>query len=194
MKSSPQQKMMGRKGAIELTMGTVVIIVLGVTMLILGMVLVRSIMCSGLSLTNDVNGKMTSELENYFGQSADEVTCLGEIDPVKIAPGKENFITCRVKAPDVAKYDFSVVSYASRDAGITQAKIQQWIGTQTSQGYNIAPSDNGPKAIFSLKIPADASEGTVTIDITVKKDGDQFREKKLKFTVTRVGFVQATMC
>ena len=62
-------KIKNKKGAIELSVGTIIIIVLGVTMLILGMVLVRNIMCNTIALTTEVNSKVTDELNRYFGDS-----------------------------------------------------------------------------------------------------------------------------
>jgi len=185
---------MNKRGAIELSIGTIVIVVLGVTMLILGMFLVRGVMCSAMSLTGDVNSKMTSELEKYFGETGDEVACIGEVETVKIIPGKENFIYCSVKAPEQAKYEFSVKEYGSRISTLTGNEIKNWIGTETSSSWTVAPDERNPKKVFNLKVPKDAPEGNVWVKIEIKKDGKFLREKKLDFETSRVGFIKSSIC
>ena len=183
-----------RKGAMELSMSTVVIIVIGITMLILGMVLVRNIMCGALGLTGNVNSKIESELDRYFGETGDEVVCIGTIDRVKLLPGEENFVYCSIKADEKAEYEFEVTDYGTRISSLEDKEIQKWIGRETSSSWTISPDDREAKKIITLKIPKEAPEGDIWIKLSIKKDGTLIREKRLDFQISRVGFLKSTMC
>jgi MFS family permease len=59
-----KKKKVNKKGAMELSIGTVVVIVIAITMLILGIVLVRSIMCSAVGLTGDLDNRIKGEIKD----------------------------------------------------------------------------------------------------------------------------------
>ena len=95
-----------KKGAMELSIGTIVVIVLAMTMLILGIVLVRSIMCGAVGLTGDINNKVKSEIDRLFQSSGGEVVCVGGGEAaVGLIAGDVNIIYCAIDAPNQAKYD-----------------------------------------------------------------------------------------
>jgi hypothetical protein len=182
-----------KKAAIELSLGTIVIIVLGVTMLILGMVLVRGVMCSAMGLTGAINGKMESELNKYFGETEDEVVCIGESDPIKMAPDADNLIHCSIKAKQQAKYEFTIVDYGSTINRLTKEKITPWIKQGTSAD-NVAPDDRSPKKIARIQIPDSAPEGNIWFKLEIKKDGELLRTKTLDFAIARAGFIKSKLC
>ena len=96
---------MKKKAALELSIGTVVVIVIGITMLILGIVFVRNVMCGALGLTGDLNDKVKGEINKLFGSTGAEVQCIGSGgEPIKMIPGKLNIVYCGVNAPDSAAY------------------------------------------------------------------------------------------
>ncbi len=181
-----------KKGAIELSIGTVVIIVLGVSMLILGMVLVRNIMCGALGLTGDVNEKVRGELNKFFGASGGEVSCIGAGgEVVKIAAGQDNIVYCSVKAPVAAQYTISVVSYSGTYA--TSAEIKKWVVSESWDGM-VAPGDDTPKKVVRLKIPNTAPEDNIRIQLQVKKNGALISSPDLDFAISRIGFVRSNLC
>lgn len=183
----------GSKGAIELSIGTIVILVLGVSMLILGIVLIRQIMCSALGLTGDVNSKVTGELNKLFGESGGEVACIGSGNAVKVIPGQTNIIYCSIKAPEQATYSIEVTGANSDSKTLTGAEVQSWI---TSQAFSqpISPSDRDPKKVVYLKIPNTAPESTISINLLVKKGGEQIATETLDFQISRAGFITNTLC
>lgn len=179
-----------KKAALELSMGTIVILVLGISMLILGMVLVRNIMCGALGLTGDVNSKIQSELDRYFGTEGAEVACIGESgEPVKIIPdGNEKIIYCSIKAPDQAKYTISV-----NEATLDGKDVKSWL-VQNKWSQNVAPGDSAPKKVVRVNVPENAPEKTLSIVIDIKRNEELILTRTLDFEITRVGFVKATMC
>ena len=89
-----------KKAAMEMTMGTIVTIVLLVSVMILGLVFVRNIMCAGIILTDDITTGTTNEIKNLFGTKDYGIKCIGEGgQEVKIGGGgsryRQNQIFCQ---------------------------------------------------------------------------------------------------
>ena len=61
-----------KKGAIELSMTTVVVIVLAMTMLILGLTLIRTIFTGAQYNVQSINDKVRGEINSLFLENADQ--------------------------------------------------------------------------------------------------------------------------
>lgn len=183
---------MRKKAALEMSIGTIVIIVIAVTMLIMGIVFVRSIMCGALGLTGDLNNRVKGEIENLFGATGAEVQCLGAGgEPVKMLPGKTNNIYCGIKATKTAKYSIELISYEGTIS--TKSEIKNWLITDSWQG-DVSPGDEIPKKVVRVNIPDNAPEETLMLQIAIKKDGNLISTQDLDFEISRAGFFKATMC
>ena len=183
-----------RKAALEMSVGTIVVIVLAVSMLILGIVLVRSIMCSAIGLTGQVNEKVESELNRLFSDQGGEVQCIGAGgEPVKILPGQTNILYCTIKAPETAEYSFTVASIASDSTSLTSEGLQGWlIGDIFTRA--IPPGDNEPKKVVRIRIPENAPEALIYLDLDISKNGELISTKTLDFEISRVGVIRNTLC
>ena len=58
----------GKKGAIELSIGTIVIVVLAMSMLILGLVLVRTIFAGATYNVQQMNDKVKDQINQLFNR------------------------------------------------------------------------------------------------------------------------------
>lgn len=186
------RKKLNKKAALELSIGTIVIIVIAITMLILGIVFVRSVMCGALSLTGEINNRVKGEINRLFGATGAEVQCIGSSgEPVRMIPGKVNIIYCGIKAPQTAKYSVSLVDYNAVYS--TKSEIKSWIVDDTWTG-EVAPGDEIPKKVARLNLPDNAPEDTLTLQVIVKKDGNLISTQDLDFEISRVGLFRAAMC
>jgi hypothetical protein len=104
--------MSNKKGAIELSITTVIIIVIGVTLLILGLVLVRNIF-SGATKTVDVlNDKTLATMAQLFTDETDNVIIkLGSDGTVSIAPGDSTNVVVMARTPDGEQVTSSRLKY-----------------------------------------------------------------------------------
>lgn len=184
-----------KKAAIELSVGTIVIIVIGVSMLILGMVLVRSIMCKTIGLTEIVNGKVEEQLNTYFGDAQAEVACIGEGgQAVKLIAGKTNYVFCTFRVPETAKYTITLKTQESLIDSLKDDTLKNWIKASTWSG-NVAPGDKSIQKPIVIQIPSNAPEGPIRIQLEVKKNADEIvADKTLDFEISRVGVVRNTVC
>lgn len=184
-----------RSGAIEMSIGTIVIIVIAVTMLIFGIVFVRNIMCSAISLTSDLNDNVKGEITKLFGATGAEVQCIGGGgEPVSLVPGKVNIIYCGVKAKTTAQYSIEVTKLKDGNS-ITEDMLQSWvIGGEDSWTGTVAPGDDLPKKILRLQIPENAAEDNIIVSVEIKKDGAVISSQDLDFVTRRTGLVKSAMC
>ncbi len=185
--------MKGRRGALELSIGTIVIIVLAMTMLILGIVLVRSIMCGAVGLTGEINTKVKGEINKLFQSTAGEVACVGGgEEPVTIIPGQINIIYCSIKAPVEAEYNIKTKSI--RGDIISERELENWVSGDDFLKKRIAPGDEDPKKFLRLNVPENAPHDLITVEVEVYKDGNLISSPTLDFEVKRIGFFRAAIC
>jgi len=183
---------MNKKAALELSVGTIVIIVIAITMLILGIVFVRSVMCGAIGLTGDMNNRVKGEINKLFGSTGGEVQCLGlSSEPVKIIPGQTNTVWCGIKAPQTAKYSIVLTDYSAVHS--TKSEVKNWIVTDSWDG-TVAPGDEDPKKAIRLNLPDNAPEDTIMLQVIIKKEGSIIATQDLDFEISRVGFFKAAMC
>jgi hypothetical protein len=88
---------MNRKGAIELSMTTVVIIVLSMTMLILGLVLVRTIFQGAQYNVENINDKVRGEINKLFTEEAQKIVVYLPAEGAKIKQGESYAIQVAIK-------------------------------------------------------------------------------------------------
>ncbi len=181
-----------RRAALELSVGTMIVIIFAVIMLIMGIFLIRSIMCGAIGLTGDINSKVEDEVNKLFGATGGEVQCIGSSgEAIKIAPGQTNIIYCGIRAPVQANYKIELMSYSGTYT--SSEEIAKWIIGGVWEGA-VPPGQDTPIKAIRLNIPENAAEDTIILDIQVSKDGTLISSQSLDFKVSRVGFVRTAMC
>lgn len=84
--------MRNKKAAIELSIGTVVIIVIAMSMLILGLVLVRNIFTGATESVDSLNDKVKAEIANLFTKEGSKIGIKLSADKIaKIPAGTKGF-------------------------------------------------------------------------------------------------------
>jgi len=132
---------MRKKGAMELSIGTVVIIVLAMAMLILGLVLVRSIFSGAKYNIEKMNEKVEGEINKLFVEDKRAVLYLpnrlAEIkqgDPYGIAFGIQNAV-----ATQTFKWEVEVDDSKIKDkCGVTELQAEGWIITGGDGSASVA--------------------------------------------------------
>lgn len=195
------RKLSNKTGAMELSISTIVIIVIALTMLILGIVLVRSIMCSAIQLTSDTSNAAGKEVNKLFEANGGEVQCIGgESNLPTLIPGKTSVITCGVRAKATAKYSFTIDSIEPGDKSIlTVAEIKSWISGSQDYSSTVVPGDEDAKKILRLIIPNDAPETSIRFNFEVSKtlpgkEKEPLSDQVLDFQISRQGLIKAAMC
>jgi hypothetical protein len=85
-------KIQNKKAAMEMSVGTIVTIVLLMSVLVLGLVLVRNIFSGATSSVTDLNEKVLGEINNLFADEGDNVVVkLGSDKKAKVKAGTADF-------------------------------------------------------------------------------------------------------
>ncbi|MDP4039274.1 MAG: hypothetical protein Q8P57_01725 [Candidatus Pacearchaeota archaeon] len=78
-----------KDGALELSIGTIVIIVIGMSMLILGLVLVRSIFTGAIGSVDEINEGVQAKIQELFpNEGGNLAVLLGSDNVAKVKPGE----------------------------------------------------------------------------------------------------------
>lgn len=155
-----------KKAAIELSIGTMVIIVLAMSMLILGLVLIKNIFVGSTETVNELNEKVRSAVSSLFSdEGADVVVKLGSDHTARIKAGTDSFgIAIGARTPDGSSTTRERMKYTLTLDTLTQKSCYK----------TISPAGTEALFITSLKTPlpfdeADKSNVFARIILTIPK-------------------------
>ncbi len=187
-----------RKAAMEMSMGTIVTIVLLMTVLIMGMIFTRNIMCSGIQMTDDITAGMSNEIKGLFQVGESGVECVGEGDQeVVIAiDGGTKKLGCIAVSDTSKTYDFKVVSTKVLEGDIREDDIERWISVSGREGVRVAAGNDDPINIFSIKIPegTDAFDLEIELLVTDTEGSSQGESHYMDVSFSSLGAVTSTIC
>lgn len=172
--------MVSKRGAIEMSVGTIVIIVLAMSMLILGMILIQNIFGGAQENVLQMNDKVKDEINKLFVEDKRTVVYLAN----QIAEIQQNedwgiafAITNLQKGTAEAgsfRYEVTVSDPDVRTkCGIDERSIESWIKTGRTDSMTIAPGENYYGVVRFL-VPEGAPLCTVRFHIDVLKDNTAY--------------------
>lgn len=175
MKSFPKSRL----AAMEMSVGTIVTIVLLMTVLILGLVLVRTIFSSATNAVDLTNAQLTDQINKLFSQDKKMVIYPGTSE-IDMKRGEQSAIGIGIKnrlegsAGVSPKFDYSVSVNAEDNSdiqtrcGISVDTVQGWI--QGSSGANIDfPTGEDiqvEKVLFNIPATAPLCSAKVRVEVT----------------------------
>jgi len=173
--------MIRKKGAMELSIGTIVIIVLAMSMLILGLVLIRTIFTGAKYNVDTMNNKVRDEINKLFVEDKKMVVYLagGEAkvnkgDSYGIAFGIKNLKTGTPEASTFL-YDVTIANpdEVKKNCGINEAEALSWIKAGVGGNFQILPGETlaNDATIIKFQIPETAPLCIIRYNINVKADG-----------------------
>ena len=186
---------MNKKGAIELSIGTIVIIVLALVMLILGIVFVRSIMCAGIQVSEDLGAGVKNQVRNLFGGDKLGVKCVGESgQEIKYGTGGKRQVICIIKTDEQAEYNIKVKELKSL-SGVNTQTAEKWIIDQDWKG-KVSPGGDGVEAsVLMLNIPKDAPITSLKLTIEARNTNTDSTTTHYSYIeIVPVGFFKTTLC
>ncbi|MEK6792962.1 MAG: hypothetical protein AABX96_02415 [Nanoarchaeota archaeon] len=175
-----------REGALELSIGTIVVIVIGMSMLVLGLVLVRTIFKGSTESVDALNDQVMGEIRNIFGkESGNLVIKLGSTDSIKVKPGADPFkVAIGAQHPDGATATRGVLLYKVYLDEKSNGNCFKILGKQRAENIFITPlnvwndfdefSGSNSFALIEMKIPDGTSSCTqkVYVDMKLKEEAE----------------------
>ena len=182
---------MQKKGAMELSIGTIVIIVLAISMLVLGLIFTKNIMCSGIILSDQISSGVENEIKGLFDVDDYGVKCMGEGgEEIKLGDGGRRQIACVIKTDESIEYDLRIKSIESLK-GVSSANVQKWILDQDWKG-SVASGDK-TVSVAVLDIPKNVDATSLKIIVQEITDfGEQTHT--LYIDVVHLGGLTSAVC
>ena len=172
--------MRGKSGAIELSIGTIVIIVLAMSMLILGLVLIKNIFSGSTTNILQMNDKVKDEINKLFVEDKrtvvylpNQIAKIGQNEDWGVAFGIKNLAK---GTADIGKFSYEVTVSdpdVRQKCGISERDIESWIKTGRADQMSIAPGQNY-YGIVRFMISENAPLCTIRFHIDVKMDGQAY--------------------
>jgi len=181
-----------RDGALELSIGTIVVIVIGMSMLILGLVLVRTIFSGSTRSINDLNEQVQNEIRDLFDDdSGNLVIKLGSADTAKVKPGERFNVAIGAQHPDGASITRQSLLYKIELADDSDENCLRILGKERAEDLFVTRvntwnefdrySGSNAFALIEIDVPKGTARCTqkVNVDMRLKEvqspsDGDAF--------------------
>ena len=163
----------------ELSMSTIVILVLAMSMLILGLVLIRTIFTGAKYNVDTMNDKVRDEINKLFVEDKKIVIYLAN-QQAEIDQGESWGVAFAIKnlqsgTVDVAKFTYDVTianpSEVKSNCGINEKEAISWIKAGGSGTIQIAPGDVYT-TIIRFQIPETSPLCIARYNINVKADSE----------------------
>lgn len=151
------------------------------SMLILGLVLVKNIFTGSIYNVNTINDKVKEEIGNLFEEEGKTVVYLAD-HRAEVKQGKDWGVAFAVRnnvagTSESALFSYEIVALdmSSNCRGLTKEKAESWIEARRTGSEKLNP---GETAYFWVRfiIPEDAPLCIVPFDIIIKKDGQTYAQ------------------
>lgn len=170
-----------RKGAIELSIGTIVVLVLAMSMLILGLVLVKNIFQGATYNVNTLNKNVEAEINKLFNDRGQKTVIYLPDNQAEIKKGESFGIAFGIKNTAEGESGASLFSYditaSSVQTGcqLTLAQADSYISLgKTASGLSLTPGADATYRIVRITPPDTAPLCEISYDLNVKKNGQPY--------------------
>ena len=177
-----------KKAAIEMSVGTIVTIVLLMTTLILGLVMVRTIFSGSIENINSVDQAVKGEINKLFAEDdARKIVVYPPIRLITINKGNQDYMgfAFSIRNLDIEgrEFNYEVVSEGNLDCGVDGEEVLSWIKSPKSGTANVPPSssmenpefvrflipDNAPACLIRYTVEVDGGDYvSVSVDLKVE--------------------------
>jgi hypothetical protein len=172
--------MVNKSGAIELSIGTIVIIVLAMSMLILGLVLVKNIFTGSSENVLQMNDKVKDQINKLFVEDKktvvylpNQIAKIDQNDEWGVAFGIKNLARGSAEA---GRFSYEVVVSdpdVRKKCGIGERDVENWVTTGRSDSMDISPGDTF-FGIARFFVPETSPLCTVRFHLEVKMDNQRY--------------------
>jgi hypothetical protein len=176
-----------KKAAIELSMGTIVILVLAMTMLILGLVLIRTIFTGAKYNVETINTKVEGEINKLFSEDKKMVIYLAD-NQASMNPGETYGVAFGVKnnirgTDEAPKFKYTVSFDQSSCKTLKEKEAMAWIKLGSSSDGITVPYNEMKAWIIRFEIPESAPGCMVRYNIEVKNNADVYTSESFDVNI-----------
>jgi len=185
-----------KTGAMEMSIGTIVTIAILMVVLIMGMYLVRTIMCSGIILTEEISESVTNEVKDLFNAEDYGVRCIGEEGhQATLGDGGRRQVVCMINEDSQRDYDLRIKNIESLNTatgGTPINLVKEWVLDEDWEG-TVSPGQK-TVTVLLLNIPRDVSDTSLKIEIEEWIEGVKKETHNSYIDIKHVGTLNSAIC
>jgi hypothetical protein len=181
--------MYNKKGAIELSISTVVIIVLGMTLLIGGIVLVQRIISSSISSIDKIDAGVESQVTKLFSDDSQKTVVRLTNNQIDIKQGQSFGFAVGMKNTEEGSSSASTFTYTVTASdiekgcsGLTLAQVNGYVILGDTGSVSLLPGKVGTKLI-TIKPASTAALCAVMYDLNVLKAGQPYDSTQFRVDI-----------
>ena len=174
--------MRNKSGAMEMSIGTIVVIVLSMTMLIGGIVLVTNILGGATNLVDLNNEQISSEIAKLYGDDK-KLVIYPSVDIFEVKIKESTAFAIRIKntlggaEATQAVFSYEIKPDNFEDCGLTEAQILGWMKGSTGDGIRILPGEEDVEKVL-LEVPEGSPLCSFKVRVTAyQKSGPDSEEQ-----------------
>jgi hypothetical protein len=180
---------MKKRGAVELSIGTIVIVVLAMTMLILGIVLVTNIFSGADDIATMTNDQIKNQVSKLFGEDK-RLVVYPDTRRIEVKGGDIGgfgIVVKNILQGSQAGTDFSYEVIVSDDirkkCGVSEIEAEGWVTTGRTDRFPIPHGElQAGKAL--LEIPEGTPLCTFRYRVNVKEGSTDYASELMDVTIT----------
>ncbi len=182
-----------KKGAMEMSIGTIVTIAILMVVLIMGMYLVRTIMCSGITLTEEMSENVKNEVKGLFGVNDYGVKCIGEGGhEVTLGDGGRRQVICIINTDTQTDYKLRIKNIESLKGTPTNI-VEDWILDEDWEG-TVSPGQT-TVTILLLNIPRETSDTSLKIEMEENNEVTGITKTHISYIdIKHIGTLNSAIC
>ena len=174
--------MKNKKAAMEMSVGTIVTIVLLMSVLVLGIFLVQRVFSSGTNAVDQIDAQVQNEINKLFSEEGQTLAIFPNSREVILKQGESAGFAFSVFNKDVEShsYSWSVEALESFDfvgkcgSGMTQSKADNFLLVPSGAFDLSGSSQMALPELVKFDIPETAPLCTIPYKLTIKQDGGTF--------------------
>jgi len=167
-----------KKGAFEMSITTVVVIVIAMTFLILGLLLVRNIFTGGTDAVDLINDNLKAQINNLFNDQgtktviylADNVAQIEKEKTYNLGIGIRNNVQGDRTGSFVYRVEAAEVGSACGDLTLNEANSYIVLG-RVGRPIEIPTGNDPVERVIQVRADENAPLCSITYDVIVTKDG-----------------------
>jgi hypothetical protein len=165
------RSILNRRGAIELSMTTVVVIVLSMTMLALGLTLVRTLFQGAQDTAGSLNSNVKNEINKIFSNQETKVAIISEQNLLAPQRNADNCIWWQMVAdvPEKYSYEFTIdpAECGGANYRLSTATLTSWFLSSLKGSFNLGANEIKPVCL-RIHVPSSAPSCLFSLNLEVK--------------------------
>ncbi len=179
-----------KKAAIELSVGTIVVIVLAMSMLILGLVLIRNIFKGSIDNFDALNRNVEGEINKLFNERGEKTVIYLPKEELELKKGKSFGVGFGVKntvggESTQGKFEYKIeASSVQKGCQLTITEANNYLILGDSGSFSLSPGATNSKLKVTVQIPDSAPLCQIRYELRVTKEGQTYDTNAFNLKIT----------